>query len=251
MNKLLSSITAGLSEHAPVICMGFGIASMLAAVPLAIKATPKATQLIEEANAKKPVEMVKAAWKPYIPTAITVVIGVGCLLAAYKLGTKRTAALAAACALSDSALREYTEKAIEVFGEEGDKKVKDAVAEEKVKKVNLDTSYIINTGYGDDIMMDSITGRLFRSSINTVERAVMTVNEAINDGEAISVNEWFDINGIDPVFPIGSSFGWNSTRGKLHCTYSSTIVNDKAVVVVNYDIFPWAGFDVGALGMAM
>ena len=46
--RLIKSAQTTLSKHSPEILTGIGIAGMVTTVVLAVKATPKALQLIEE-----------------------------------------------------------------------------------------------------------------------------------------------------------------------------------------------------------
>ena len=48
VRKLARSVSMSLSKHAPGILTGIGIGGLLATTVLAVKATPKALQLIEE-----------------------------------------------------------------------------------------------------------------------------------------------------------------------------------------------------------
>ena len=58
MNKskisvILKDIRTGLSKHSPEILTGIGITGMITTVVLAVKATPKAINLIEEKKKDK------------------------------------------------------------------------------------------------------------------------------------------------------------------------------------------------------
>ena len=109
LSRILKDTKAGLIKHSPEILTGIGIAGMFTTVVLAVRATPKALDLIsrEEYEQKRdltPMETVKVAWKPYIPAAITGTLSTACLIGANSVNLKRNAALAAAYALSDTAL---------------------------------------------------------------------------------------------------------------------------------------------------
>ena len=103
VTALFKSIQTSLSKHSPEILTGIGIAGMITTTVLAVKATPKALELIEDrkeeldmhpADDLSPVEVVKAAWKPYIPAAATGVASIVCLIGASSVNSKRSAALA-------------------------------------------------------------------------------------------------------------------------------------------------------------
>ena len=126
MNKstvtdLFKSISKWTSKHSPELLTGAGIAAGVTTVVLAVKATPKALQLIEEEkhNQKtdhlKPVDTVKATWKCYIPAALTGTASVACIIGANSVNARRHAALAAAYELSTTALKEYRGKVVETI----------------------------------------------------------------------------------------------------------------------------------------
>ena len=61
-------------------------------------------------------DAVKITWKEYVPAGIAGVLSVGCIIGSNAVNTKRNAALAAVCALSEKAFREYQSKVIETIG---------------------------------------------------------------------------------------------------------------------------------------
>ena len=106
------TIKSMLAKKSPEMLTGIGIVGMATTVVLAVNATPKAIQLIErkreelelsENEKLKPVDIIKTAWKPYIPVVVTGVTSVACLVGASSVNARRNAALAAAYTLSDSA----------------------------------------------------------------------------------------------------------------------------------------------------
>ena len=119
--EILKTVQTFTNEHRSEILTGVGIAGMLTTVGLAIKATPKAMELIEEKKEELDTdeltkgEIVKVAWKPYIPTVIVGTLSTVCLIGACAEGAKRTAALATACKLSEPALSEYKDFSNNLF----------------------------------------------------------------------------------------------------------------------------------------
>ena len=137
MTALFKDIRMAVSKHSPEILTGLGIAGMITTTVLAVKATPKVLDIIEDKKKElgldqsenlRPVEVVKAAWKPYIPAVITGVTSVACLIGANSVNVRRNAALATAYNLSTTAPAEYKDKVIETNGEKKHKTVRDKVA---------------------------------------------------------------------------------------------------------------------------
>ena len=151
----IKKIQKVLARKSPEILTGIGIAGVITTTVLAVKVTPKALQLIDEAERKKAVawnnenpdydngadrikltktETVKAAWKPYIPVVVTGVCSVACIIGANSVHLKRNAALATAYQLSTTAFNEYKEKVVETIGEKKEKVVRQNIAKDKVEK---------------------------------------------------------------------------------------------------------------------
>lgn len=81
--KISKNIQKTLVKHGPEILTGLGITGMITTTVMAVKATPKALDIIKELEDKnntslKPVEKVKATWKCYIPSAITGTLSITC-----------------------------------------------------------------------------------------------------------------------------------------------------------------------------
>ena len=123
LSKAVKNAKLTVAKKSPEILVGIGIAGMVTTVVLAVKATPKAIVLMEQKKEElkedklSPVEVVKAAWKCYIPAAVIGCASITCVVGASTVHARRNAALATAYSLSQSALREYRGKVIETFGE--------------------------------------------------------------------------------------------------------------------------------------
>lgn len=254
MAALFKNVKMAVSKHSPEILTGLGIAGMITTTILAVKATPKALDLIAEAEDKKfnnghgealtKVEIVKAAWKPYIPAAVTGVTSVACLIGASSVNTKRNAALMTAYNLSATALSEYKEKVIETVGEKKEQLIQNKVAEERINKEPVNPSAIIVSGSGSTRCFDTITKRRFVSDIESIKRSVNELNRRMVNGEDyISLNEFYTELGLDEV-SIGDDLGWNIERGLIDVQFSAQIDTDGVpCVVIDYSIAPKRGYN--------
>lgn len=254
MTTLLKNVRTVLSSHSPEILTGLGIAGMITTTVLAVSATPKALDLIAEAEDEKfdnghgealtKVEVVKAAWKPYIPAAITGVTSVACLIGASSVHSKRNAALATAYNLSATALAEYKQKVIETVGEKKEQLVRDKVAEEHIRKDPVNSSTIIVSGNGNTRCFDTITKRRFISDIETIKRVVNELNRRMINGEDyISLNDFYYALDLDGV-SIGDDLGWNVTRGLIELSFSAQLDTDGVpCIVIDYAVAPKRGYD--------
>lgn len=233
------------SKRSPEILTGIGIAGMITTTILAVRATPKALKLIEEKKEEESVdelssfEVVKAAWKPYIPAMVTCIASTACLIGASSVNTKRNAALATAYKLSETALSEYRDKVVETIGEKKERIVRDKVAEERVKKNPVSKNEVIVTGNGKTLCFDPISGRYFMCSIETIKKAENTLNkQMLHDISGyVSLNEFYDELGLDHT-SVGNDLGWN-TNQLIDIDFSSQLNdNGEPSVVLDYLVAP-------------
>ena len=233
------------SKRSPEILTGIGIAGMISTTILAVRATPKALELIEEQKKEESVdelssfEVVKVAWKPYIPAMVTCIVSTACLIGASSVNTKRNAALATAYKLSETALSEYRDKVVETIGEKKERIVRDKVAEERVKKNPVSKNEVIVTGNGKTLCFDPISGRYFMCSIETIKKAENTLNkQMLHDISGyVSLNEFYDELGLDHT-SVGNDLGWN-TNQLIDIDFSSQLNdNGEPSVVLDYLVAP-------------
>lgn len=241
------TIKSTLSKKSPEILTGIGIVGMATTVVLAVNATPKAIQLIErkreelklsENEKLKPVDIIKTAWKPYIPVVVTGVTSVACLVGASSVNARRNAALAAAYTLSDSALREYKDKVVETIGEKKEKAIVDAVAKEKVEKDPVTNKEVIVTPKGDTLCYDGIFGRYFKSDMETIKKAINKINRDIVCDMYASLNDFYNEIGLNPI-KIGDDLGWSIDDGTIDVEFSSQLADDGTpCLVIMYTVSP-------------
>lgn len=251
---------AGISKHSPEILTGIGIAGMITTTILAVKATPKALRLIEEAEDKKlsvqvkegvkpsdrdcsltTVETIKVAWKPYIPAVVTGTVSIVCLIGASSVHTKRNAALATAYQLSSTAFSEYKEKVIETIGEKKEKTVREKVAQKKVDEHPVSQNQVIVAGSGDVLFLEPVSMRYFTSDIERVRRVINDINYRMVTGMEgyISLSEFYDEIGL-PHTNQSDDIGWNMYRdGQIETTFSPTIAEDgKPCLMLEFMVSP-------------
>lgn len=256
VTKLTKDFRTAISKHSPELLIGFGIAGMVTSIVLAVKATPRALELIEEkrdelelgADEKLPVvETVKATWKCYIPTVTTCAVSAACLIGANSVNARRNAALATAYNLSTSALAEYKDKVIETVGEKKERVIREKVAEDKLKKEPSNKSQIIVTGDGSSRFYDDITKRRFISDIEKVKRIQNELNARMLEGEDyISLNDFYYELGLEAV-NFGDDIGWtvrNGRSGMIKIDFSAHLDDDGVpCIVLEYAVAPTRGYD--------
>lgn len=222
--KVFKDIGKVVSKHSPEILTGIGIAGMITATVLAVKATPEAMELIDRAMDQKEdageeptltvVETVKTAWKPYVPAALIGATSAACLIGGQSVSIRRNAALATAYQLSTTALSEYKEKVVETIGEKKEHTIREKIAADKVEKNPVSKNEVFITGKGKTLFYEPVTSRYFEHDIDEVKNIVNEINEKMLCYDYISLNEFFDELGLSRC-GIGNDIGWNIGRDKL------------------------------------
>lgn len=246
LSNLFKTIKAGTMKHSPEILTGIGIAGMITTTVLAVRATPKALKLIEDAQYDKgdyltSPEKVKVAWKPYIPAAVTCVASVTCLIGASTVNAKRNAALATAYELSKTALSDYKEKVVETIGEKKEKTIREKVAQKKVDENPTSKSEVIITGSGDVTFLEPVSMRYFKSDVETVRKIINDLNYRLTTGmeEYISLSEFYDEIGLSHT-STSDDIGWNLYRdGQIEVELPAT-KTDKGdpCLMLDYRVSP-------------
>lgn len=260
-----------VQKKSPEILTGLGIAGMITTVVLAVKATPKALDLIDEEiekqnsklsqeaydsvystakqiNKLKPVETVKVAWKPYIPALLLGSASVGCLIGANTVSARRHAALYSAYELSKTAYNELNEKVTEVVGEKKVTEIKQKLAEDKVNKVSPEgaiekKSNVVIAGDGDTWFIDAMSNQPFLSSKNKLDAAANELNRKMRSDMYVSLSQFYDEVGIEHT---GTSdyIGWRIDKEYIDVVTSDAIVKDgKVYVVMDFLSRPEYGYD--------
>lgn len=242
--KSFLSLKTAIKKHSPEILTGIGIAGMIMTTVMAVRATPKALILIEErkeeieAEKLEVVDVVKTTWFCYIPAAITGTISIACLIGANSVNVRRKAALATAYKLSESALKDYQGKVIEMFGEKKNEAVKDAIAKEKIEKNPVVTREVIITEKGNTLCYDAISGRYFKGDIDKIRKAELELNRQMRDEMYVSLNDFYYEIGLDGI-KLGDELGWNIDSGYIDLSFSSQLASDETpCLVVDYSIAP-------------
>lgn len=208
MDKLLRRSGLFLKKHSPTILTCVGAVGAVATTVMAVKATPKALSLLEQAKEEKgedltKLEVVKVAGPAYISTAILGVTTVACIFGANALNKKQQASIMSAYALLDASYKEYKAKVKEVYGDEADTKVKEAIAQDY-----YEGRYIQPEG-DKKLFFDSFSMRYFESTIEDVQRAEYKINRDFEMKDACSVNEFYELLGLEPV-ENGDRYGWST-----------------------------------------
>lgn len=245
MNRTLYDVKTSLAHEAPNILTGLGVTGLITTTVLAVKATPKAMEILElnayarkiEIHQMELVEVIKLAWKPYLPTAIVGGLTIACILSANSINLKRNAALAGLYTIATESLREYQAKVVEMVGDKKEQRIRDDIAQDRLEADPIGEKNVIFAG-GEALFYDSLSGRYFQSSMETVRRAQNDFNYELMQEMYKPLNEFYDFIGLEGT-ELGRNMGWNVDNGQLDIKFSAKLAkNDEPCVVLDYHVEP-------------
>lgn len=151
-----------------------GAVGVVATSVMAVKATPKAIELLKNAEEEKgdkltKMEVVKTAAPAYIPAAVTGVATVACVFGANVLNKHQQAAMASAYALLDRTYKAYSNKVEELYGEDSSAEIKEALAKDEYEEVADE-----ERSEGNELFFDFNTLQYFEAPYDeVVQKTVM------------------------------------------------------------------------------
>ena len=276
-----------VEKESPVILAGIGIGSFVGCAFMAVKATPKAIELLDQTANQKyvdqtssqpeeyetysewlgadessfiqpsayfevltPVEIVKAAWKAYIPSVGLGVLGIVCIVASTKISTGRNVALAGAASIAEKTLYDYQQKVIDILGKEKSNEIRDQIAKDHIQEIDtihasgVENEVVCERGTGNTWIYDPITDRKWKSDLETVRAAMNDFNHDLIGGIYGTLNDWYYCLGIKGT-TIGDDLGWCSDK-LLDIRFAAMVLdNGEPAIVLDYETLPNSKFRYG------
>lgn len=220
MGSFLNHSRMFCKRNASSILTYIGGVGVIATSVMAVKATPKALDLLEKAKEEKAdeltkVEKIKAAGPAFIPTIATGAATIVCIFGANTLNKRQQAALMSAYALVDNSYKEYKSKLKELYGEEAHQNIVNSIAIEKAEDVYIHSECLcancdlsVEDGTGEPkLFYDEYANRYFEASIEQVMAAEYHLNRNyILRGYSV-LNELYEFLGLETT-EYGSVLGW-------------------------------------------
>ena len=220
------------AERSPELMVAFGVASLLTAIGLAIKATPVAEDLITQAEDEKgddltPLETVKAAGKAYIATAAAAGAGVLCVAGGMKMKSNQYTKLAAAYAVSQGVIKRFEEKTEEIAGKEKADEIKKEVNKEIAKSPEVQKAVsklpTAKNIQGLHPFWDPLSNTPFYATVEMLQRAEVNLNKRLFTGleSYVTVSDMYDELNEQGVYPkfrhtaVSPMLGWTATDGGI------------------------------------
>ena len=209
MNSLLNKSQVFLKRNSATILTCVGAAGVIATTVTAVKATPKALRLMEQATEEKgeeltKVETVKIAGPVYIPSAVIGVSTIACIFGANVLNKRGQASLMSAYALVDRGYKDYKKKVDELYGEEAGGLVRAEIAKDKYED---EPPRVLEDG--TRLYFDFYSNRYFEATPAQVKTAEYELNRKLMMDDCAYLNEWYYLLDLEPL-EHGLDFGWST-----------------------------------------
>ena len=207
MNKWLHQSKLFLHRNSSTILTCVGAVGTVATTVMAVKATPKALMLLEEAEREKGedltnFEIVKVAAPSYIPAALVGVSTLACIFGANALNKRQQAALMSAYAMLDNSYKEYKKKVEEVHGEGANAQIREELVKEKYVESDLPADD------EQELFYDMYSDRYFHSTKVKVQTAEYYLNRNLAMRDYATVNDFYEYLGLEGIEG-GDDIGWS------------------------------------------
>ena len=256
IQKTTHMIGGVLAKNSPTILTWLSVSGLVGTLILGVKATPKALLLIDDRREElaeedesfiygdrekcptPKMEIIKATWKCYIPAAAMGAVTIGCIIGANSINLRRNAALAGLYSISEKAIKEYQSKVVEHIGKNKEREIRDEVVKDKLKKNPVKSNEVILTGRGDELCYDAMSGRYFKSDMETITNALNKVSRRLMSDMFISLNEVYselDIEGTK----LGDLVGWHVDNGLIEPDFRTQLAEDgRPCLVLDFEVEP-------------
>lgn len=208
MKNVLARSQKFVKRNSSTILTCVGGVGVVATSVMAVKATPKAIRLLDEAKQEKgedltKLEIVRVAGPAYIPAVLVGVSTIACIFGANALNKRQQAALMSAYALLDSSYKDYKQKVDELYGEGSANEIVEAIAKDKYEEADIQPED------GKELFYDEFSGRYFHANRNIVREAEYQLNRDLQLDGSVYLNEYFEILGLEPT-DYGEYLGWST-----------------------------------------
>lgn len=250
---ILGATEKFVTDNSPGILTGLGVAGAVTTAVLTGREAFKvgmdaSTQYHEAVQEGEPLpehlletkHLVKTYWRGFIPAGISAAATVTCVIAANHIGSRRTAAIAAAFKLSEQLTDEYKDRVIKTLGAKKEETMRSELAKDRMERTG--GSDLIIVAGAESIFFDELSGRFFKSEMEKVRKAVNDINYQINNNYYASLTDFYNQLGLHPT-TFSDAVGWNSDE-LLEVKYAATLLpDDRPAIGITFNTKPIDGYD--------
>lgn len=207
MSKFAHRLQSFLKRNSSTILTCVGAVGVVTTSVMAVKETPKAIILLDEAKREKGEELTKTeaiavAGPAYIPSILIGASTIACIFGANYLNERHQASLISAYALLDSSYKDYKNKVIEMLGEEGHSEVRNAIAKDKYDESDIEIEP------EKELFYDEFSGQYFQATMEDVLNAEYQINRDIQTQGWATFGDFCDQVGMED-YDDGGVLGWS------------------------------------------
>lgn len=263
MKGLIPATKQFVKRNSSTILTCLGASGVVLTAILAVKATPKALQLLDKETGEKGealtnLEIIQIAGPTYIPAGLMGVTTIACIFGANVLNKRQQAVIASAYALIDQSLKDYRQAAKAVYGEDADDKIMAEIAKETYLSAGglCSVSHVSDSNLESScermLFYDLYSKRYFESTIAAVINAEYHFNRNFTMRGEACINEFYEFLGIEPIengYNIGWGFAYfedgftwvdfNNRHTKLEDGMECCIIENEFPPYPNYDHYSY------------
>lgn len=252
--RKMNNLSLFLKKNSSTILTVTGAVGVVATTVTAVKATPKALELLKEAEEKKgekltTLEKVKVAGPVYIPSAAIGLGTLACVFGANALNKKQQASLISAYALLENSYKQYKGKITEVFGEDAHAQIKTAIVEEELEKMEEQGETLELRDDEECMFFEYSSMQRFGADPRKVEEAEEVFNAMFAMKGYASLNDFLELIGAEPI-DVGNEVGWTTMEAmhfygepRIDFIHDTAVLDDgMEVIIISCDLEPSSGF---------
>lgn len=235
-----------IDDNKATILTYMGVAGVFGTAYLATKAKTKAEELLVEKTVYKiqnygedltRFERFLAVAPAYIPTALMGMGTIACILGANQINKEKQAMLTSAYAYLNYSYNEYRNKVKELFGEEGERQVREAIAKDRIPEEKPEEEKLL--------IYDDYGKRYFRIEPTKYQDALYQLNRMYNFTGEMTLNNFYEFFDLDPI-PGGDILGWSALKDYECCGISwidvrlekMEMIDDMEAYCMMYNVDP-------------
>ena len=214
LTQIASKAQHYTKKNTSTILSCLGALGVVGTTVSAVKATPKAITVLqeqEEIKMERDNQSLTAFEKAlvlapvYFPTILFGTATITCIFGANALNKKKQAALTSAYAYLNSSFNEYKDKVKAIYGEDGEKRVREEIAKDKYIQQSIPESN------EDMLFFDEYSGRYFELTLFDLQNAVYRLNRTFALEGYTNLNEFYRYVDL-PETDYGEVLGWSGLK---------------------------------------
>lgn len=244
-DKIFKTCAKWCVKHSVEIAMGGAIVGVAATVFTTSRATLKVNSIIKDEELTKK-EKIHESVKPVLPAAASVIFALAGIVAMYKFGKKKQAALLGLLVSTQQVFNKYRQNEQKRIGKDKEsEEYAEAVAEAK----NLDNDIPeLKKLENEVIFCESITGQFFTGTKSNFWASAYAINGAFHEYGMAGFNQWLQFLGCDEEDNIDDC-GW-CYEGSQYYNYNNIEVGlakrvtktGKEYYLITYTTLPHSMF---------